>query len=161
MQADPTFIEKLREAISYEPLQWWHIWTLAGIAACIVEMLTPGFVLLCIGLGCFVTAICAALGLEDLKIQLAILSGVTLISFFLVRPFLLKVLLPTTDETNVDALAGSPARVIKGCAKGEVGTVRIGSEEWRADPEDGAALEEGETVTVVRIEGNRAIVTKN
>ncbi len=157
---DATFLDQLREALSYEPLQWWHIWVILGIAACILEMLTPGFVLLCLGIGAFAAAITDAIGLNDLKVQVSVLAAATLISFFLLRPVLKRWLLSKGDDTNVDALAGREGSVTKQIEAGGFGDVRVGSEIWRAETADGSALEKGSRVRVAQVEGNRVIVEK-
>ena len=69
----------------------WENWIYLGIILFILEIFTPGFVVACIGIGAFVASIFAYFDASN-SVQLFAFSIATLISFFAIRPYALKIL---------------------------------------------------------------------
>jgi membrane protein implicated in regulation of membrane protease activity len=160
MESSPTLLDQIREALRLGPLLAWHIWLLLALAMGILEMFTPGFVLLCFGCGAVAAAAADLLGFHGLTLQLAIFAAVTFASFFTLRPALYARVSRQRDATNVEAIIGAEGIVTGAAAQGEVGTVRVRGELWRAEGAASGSLGEGERVRVLRVEGNRVIVER-
>ncbi len=155
---EPSFLETVGKAFEFEAFLPWHFWFLFALLMGILEMFTPGFVLACLGVGALGAALADICGWHELTAQLGVFAVVTFLSFFSLRPLLLRALQEDAPATNVEALIGLSCRVERGCEAGGVATVTLGNERWRAAASDGGVLQAGDTVGVVRVEGNRLIV---
>ena len=138
----------------------WQIWLLLAILFAFVEMLTPGFVILCLSGGALVAALLALFGLP-LAWQILGFALGTMAAFVSVRPLMQKWALKNEnrERTNIDRLIGQIATVIEK-TDAEEGQVKIGGEFWSARCRDGVAHKIGEKVKVVGIEGNKVLVEK-
>ena len=155
---EPGFLETVGKAFEFEAFLPWHLWFLFALLMGILEMFTPGFVLACLGVGGLGAALADICGWHGLSAQLGVFAAVTFLSFFSLRPLLLRLLEPGAPDTNVEAMIGRSGRVVRGCPAGGVATAKVGNEEWRAQAASGGPLLEGDTVGVFRVEGNRLIV---
>ncbi len=139
----------------------WLLWLLAGIVLDILEIFIPGFIPACFGFGCFAAAIAAALDF-GLTVQIAVFTATTFIVFLSIRPVFLKLLSKNSPAvaTNIERLVG-----MTGLALDEVsglqGLVKLEGEVWNSRSEDGRRLPPGTRVRVLRVEGNKLIVTAN
>ena len=140
---------------------YWYIWLAIGLLFLIIEIVTPGFLFLSFGVGAIITGLTANL-FPDLRVQLVIFSIITLITFLMMKKFAGYLLKPGDNpKSNVEALLDKKGIVTMAIQPGKKGYVKIGGEEWSAiasNPE--SLLEEGTTVQILRIEGNKVIVTK-
>jgi membrane protein implicated in regulation of membrane protease activity len=144
-------------------LDVWHLWTIAGVILFILEIFVPGFVVACLGVGCLVTAIPAALDLS-LEIQVLVFAAGSLAAFFAARPIMIRSMRAGANDlkSNTDALAGKPGRVVEAIDPDtDAGRVKVGGEDWRAAAEDGQAIEKGTNIQVVRVEGATVIVARS
>ncbi len=143
-------------------MQAWQIWIILGIILSIMEVFTPGFLIINFGLGAIITGIISLLGI-GLKAQLAVFSIISLTFFILSRKIASKILSKDKPEarTNVEALKGKFALVTEKI-EGNLspGMIKVGGEEWSAIGEVDGEIEVGEKVSIVGIEGNKLIVKK-
>ena len=134
----------------------WQLWTVAGIGLVILEMLTPGFVVLMFGLGCAAPAVLAALGVGWMG-QLVGFAVLTSVLFVTVRPFALKHIHRNAPElkTNTDALTGRVGLVTERVSlAAHSGRVKCHGDDWKAVPQDPAReFEVGARVRVVAVDG--------
>lgn len=132
-------------------LEEWQVWVLLGILAFIVEIFTPAFVAACLGIGFILGGIASAMGL-NYTWQLTFFSVGTAVSFFAIRPLILKIGYGTSGgvKTNADSLIGRTGKVSEtiGSEDGN-GYVAIDGDVWRAVSEDGTMIEKGQRVEVV------------
>jgi membrane-bound ClpP family serine protease len=142
-------------------LRDWHIWILVGIGLIIGEIFTVGFFLLWFGVGAFLAAGLALLGVGPIYQMLSFLL-VSLILIVLSRT-IFKHFLFRKDagiSTNVEALIGQEALVMEMIeGKSKRGLVKIGGETWSAISEEGR-IEQDEVVRVKGVEGNKVLVEK-
>lgn len=104
-------------------------------------------------------AMLVALFTDSLTAQVVVFAIVSLLSVLLLRPLVKKYINPHTTPTNADRLIGSTATVIQPVDNAKAaGQVQIQGQVWTARSEDDSALEKGTLVTVVRLEGVKAIV---
>jgi membrane protein implicated in regulation of membrane protease activity len=138
----------------------WQIWLIVAILFLVIEIMTTTFVFLCFSLGCIVSSIFAGFELS-FTIQLLAFSVTTFISFFTVRPFMLKYAYRKGDKvkTNVDALVGSKGRVIETIDfEKRTGRVFVNGDDWRAESEDGEVIEQGKQIEVKKVDSTILIV---
>jgi len=87
----------------------------------------------------------------------------TALSFFTVRPFMLKFAHRKSNavKTNVDALVGKTGRVTEAVdnARG-TGRAMVDGDDWRVMSDDAGSINEGEIVEVLKVDGTRLIVRK-
>ncbi|MDZ7267308.1 MAG: NfeD family protein [candidate division KSB1 bacterium] len=139
----------------------WLLWLLVGIVLNILEIFFPGFIPACFGFGCFAAAIAAALDF-DLTVQIAVFTATTFIVFLSIRPVFLKVLSRNTHTvaTNTERLVGMIGLTLEEVS-GLQGQVKLEGEIWSSRSDDGRRLPPGTRVRVLRVEGNKLIVTAN
>ena len=94
--------------------------------------------------------------------------GLQILLFFLVSggllaalwPFVMRVLKPHLEKTNVDSIIGSQGYVTSPIDNVHAqGQVKLGGMEWSARSADGNAIPEGTLIRVDRIEGVKVFVT--
>ncbi len=136
----------------------WHLWIITAVIFGIIEMLTPGFVVLCFALGAVLAALFAGLGFS-LTVQVVGFTVGTLIAFLSIRPVVQKWMAgnESAQATNIDRLIGMVALVVQ-MTDEYSGLVVISGEEWSARAIDGQSYKKGDRVRVVRIEGNKVLV---
>ncbi len=143
------------------PLRDWHIWVLVGIGLIIGEIFTVGFLLLWFGIGAFLAAGLALLGVGSMYQMLSFLL-ISLILIVLSRTIFKQFLFRkgVGISTNIEALIGQEAlvmQVIEG--KSKWGVVKIGGETWSAISEEGR-IDQDEVVRVKGVVGNKVLVEK-
>lgn len=140
-------------------MQAWHIWLILAIFLAIVEIFTPGFVVLCFAAGGLLASLVALIGLSATWQILAFAAG-TFAAFVSVRPFMQNWALRKSQHvpTNVDRLVNQQATVLEP-VDDDAGLVKIGGEEWSARSADGQRHRAGKKVRVVRVEGNKVFVS--
>ena len=128
----------------------WLIWLSAGILLAIMEVFTPGFFIVGIGVSMAITALPSALGLP-LWVQLLVFGVMVLAFFLLVRPLIMKLPRSQGVKTGTAAIIGKEGIVIETISLPEGGRVKVGGEEWKADSDE--EIEKNTLVIVTRIQG--------
>jgi membrane protein implicated in regulation of membrane protease activity len=138
----------------------WVVWVVAGIALVAIEILTPGFVVACVGVAALVTAVPAALD-ASLAWQLVTFAAANVAVFAALRPFMMRLMSKSAPavKTNIEALVGKTAVVTERIddAAG-TGRVKVQGDDWRGICEDGKTIEAGGRVEVLRVEGAKLVV---
>jgi membrane protein implicated in regulation of membrane protease activity len=134
------------------------LWVALAVVLSTAEIAVPGFFLLPFGLGAAVGAVVAFLD-GAFVLQLAAFVVASAVFFALLRP-LARRLNQIEDPRGVGAnrLLRQRGVVIQASEPNVSGLVRIDSEDWPADPANGAVLEVGTIVTVVEVRGTRVLV---
>lgn len=131
----------------------WQLWLIAATALLILEIVTPGFVLACFGLGCIGAMLASLIGL-GMAWQLAAFSLISLLSLLLLRPILMRRLESRSIQTGAHALLGRRVRLRTNIAEGaEYGELSVDGDVWRAKVATGEAISSGTMVEIVGIEG--------
>lgn len=134
-------------------MEAYMIWLIVAILFVIVEIFTPGFAVLCFGIGAVVASVVSCFA--GLNAQLLAMAIGTALSFVLVRPFVLKIMSRKEKEvkTNADALIGRRGIVSERIdAIQHTGRVAIDGDDWKAVSEDGSCIEAGQSVEIVNRE---------
>ena len=135
----------------------WILWIVVGIALAVAEAFTLGFVLLWFGVGALVAGAVALAG-GGFVVQVLAFLIVSAVLTVLSRTIFEQVFFRDKGarvKMGMASLPGQVATVVESShgALGE-GAVKVFGSTWTAYPVDGEEpLEEGESVTVERVEG--------
>lgn len=97
---------------------------------------------------------------SSIPLQILFFAIFSFISFLFMRKLGKKILSNPGAETNVAALKGKTGFVTKEIVVDGKGYVKIGGEEWVAIEQNQQAIQLGEKVTIIGIDGNKLIVVK-
>lgn len=143
-----------------EPESWQWLWLAATFVFAVGELLTPGsFVLLPFAIGALVTTLCAFADVP-VTVEWLVFVGVSGVSLAGLRPLAHR-LNKVGDDDGIGSrrLLGQGATVLRDIpGHGELGLVRVGREEWRADSTNGAAIPAGTPVRVADVRGTHVVV---
>ena len=138
----------------------WQIWLLLAGLFFIGEMITVGFLIFWLGIGALL-AMVVSLFTSNIIIQTAVFVISSIILILATKPFVKRFVDVKKTNTNVFSIIGKKALVIKEIdpinAKGQI---KVNSEIWSAESENGEKIEEGSEVEIIRINGVKAIVKK-
>ena len=138
----------------------WQIWLLLAGLFFIGEMITVGFLIFWLGIGALLAMI-VSFFTTNIIIQTAVFVISSIILILATKPFVKRFVDVKKTNTNVFSIIGKKALVIKEIdpinAKGQI---KINSEIWSAESENGEKIEEGSEVEIIRINGVKAIVKK-
>ena len=135
------------------------IWLVIALVALILEMGSPGlFFFLSFSFGALATAI-VSLWFDSLVVQGCTFLASTIFALIILRLWLVRSRkhLPHT-RTNIYALQGKRAMVLKRISPEKPGIVKIDGEVWTARPADYRGIETGVEVEVVDVVGAHVIV---
>jgi membrane protein implicated in regulation of membrane protease activity len=139
----------------------WAGWLALAVGLGALELVSLDLFLIMLAGGAVVGGITALLGGPvALQVVLALITSVALLG--VIRPNVVRRLHSgPTLRTGAEALIGKRARVLREMAHGTPGRVKIGGEEWTAEPYDeDDRIEVGEVVDVVQIKGATAYVLR-
>ncbi len=139
----------------------WESWLGLAVVLGALELVSLDLFLAMLAGGALVGAVTALTGGPvALQIVLALVSAVGLLG--LIRPSVVRRLHSGPDlKTGAEALIGKRATVVRELGHGNPGRVKIGGEEWTAEPYDeDDRIEAGELVDVVQIKGATAYVLR-
>lgn len=138
----------------------WHIWLLIAFICLILEIFIPSFVIFNFGVGAFLGALAAVIGLS-MEWQIIFFSIGTLSSFFLVRPVMKRWFYKKSDlvKTNIDAMAGRTGIVTETIdIKNNTGRVQLDGDDWKAKSENNEVIPVGTSVEIIKNESILLIV---
>jgi membrane protein implicated in regulation of membrane protease activity len=141
--------------------QAWLSWLGLAVLLGALELVSLDLFLVMLAGGALVGAVTALLGGPlALQVVLAMVSSVALLG--VIRPGVVRRLHSGPDlKTGAEALIGKRATVLRELVHGTPGRVKIGGEEWTAEPYDeDDRIEAGELVDVVQIKGATAYVLR-
>ena len=138
----------------------WQIWLILAILFFILEMMGPGFLIFWVGVGALITTV-LSLFVDSIVIQIGIFVISSTLLLFCTRPFVKKFTKEDTTITNANSIIGKTGIVTKeiNSMKG-IGQIKVNGEVWSAKCSKEGIIEEGEKVTILDINGVKAIVEK-
>jgi membrane protein implicated in regulation of membrane protease activity len=139
----------------------WAYWGIAAAFLAIGELWTPGlFFLGPLAVAALVAALVATSAVSTVW-TLLVFIGAAVACVMVLRPLARRHLrVPAVNRTGTAALVGQRALVLVQ-VDDSGGRVKIGGEEWSAKPFlEGEALQPGEQVEVVQIDGATALVLR-
>lgn len=132
----------------------WQLWLLGAILLFGLEVLTPGFILACFGVGALVAVPVTLLGGSWLVQVIAFCIG-SLLALWLLQPLMCQWFATHDAKTGMDALVGKHVQLTQTIAPQGEGLVAVDGDVWRACAPSGQEIAAG---TEVRITGYRSIV---
>ncbi|MGH8998667.1 MAG: NfeD family protein [Acidimicrobiia bacterium] len=147
------------------PETWRWIWTAAAVVFYVGEMATAGsFFAMPFALGATLAAILAFAGV-GVTWEFAAFVALSALASAVLWPLgkrLDRRGVPVEGSPGARRWIGQRAEVIEAIPGGITGTglIRLEREHWRAESADGAPIEAGSVVSVVRIDGTRAVVER-
>ena len=139
----------------------WLIWIIIAAALILAEIFSASFFAGPIGLGCLIAAVMAEAGFS-VSWQLMIFGSSSILLLLIVRPIWKNMMdnNPKDLESGVDRYEGRPGTITETVDpdSGD-GRVKIGGESWRAISDKNIVIEAGSRVTVLRVEGTKAVVS--
>lgn len=132
-------------------MEIWHYWIIAALLLFIVEIMTSGFAIACLSVGCLLASIASAFELT-LAWQIGFFAFGSFMAFIFIRPLVLKLMNKNSNNnitTNTDNLIGRKAVVTEKIENDGFGRVKIDGDDWKARMEDDSEAEVGEKVTIV------------
>jgi membrane protein implicated in regulation of membrane protease activity len=139
-----------------EVFRW--VWLFSGVALLVAEMSTASLFALPFAIGAFGAAAVAFAGFGA-PVQLAVCAIVSAASYAGLRPLAKRMNSEgITSGVGSRRLVDESGVVLAEIPAGDVGMVRVDTEEWRAESFDGQRIERGARVRVVDTRGTRVIV---
>ncbi|MBI5648561.1 MAG: NfeD family protein [Ignavibacteriae bacterium] len=144
-------------------LYYW--WFAAAVLFFILEIVTPGFVLLWFGVGALLAGLLDLAGVHNPLIQTLVFVVVSIVLVFLSRTVFKNVFMrasPGADlKTNADAMLGR-AGIVTETIDNEhsLGRVLVDGQDWAARSADGSVIEVSARVTVQSLDGAKFIVAR-
>ncbi len=143
---------------SMDKALWTGVWIAAAAVLAVGEMVTAGFFLLPFAIGAASSTILALAGVGT-ALQLISFAVVSLIALYMIQRFAAR-------DTNGEAAKVGSARYVGATAivtepinrKTGSGTVKLGTEVWRATTNTDAVIPEGTEVIVAEVSGVRLVV---
>ena len=135
-----------------------YIWIAIICVAALIEAFTLQMVSIWFVAGGIVSLILYFCGV-GYEVQIIVFIAVSIILLIALRKLCLKFLLKNTNEkTNVDALVGREARLLKDIELGQLGEIKLGDVVWSATTKDESPLASGTLVKITQVQGNKLIV---
>ena len=124
------------------------------------EGATVGLVSLWFAGGALAAMLAASLSAE-LWLQIVVFLVVSAVLLYFTRPIVKKLLAGKNKETNLDRIIGKTVIVSETVDNdAETGRCTIAGVSWSLRSDDGSVIEQGEKVTVDRVEGVKLIVKR-
>jgi membrane protein implicated in regulation of membrane protease activity len=137
---------------------YWWAWMILAALFIVGEIFTAGFFLLTIGIGAAIAGLIALLGGNTVW-QLVVFVVASFLLFLVSRRFAQKVTKEQPPGVGADRFVGQECVVLEKIVNvDDIGRVRMGKEEWRAESDNGDPIEAGTKVTVTRLSGTHLVV---
>ena len=138
-------------------------WLIIGIILSVVEIITPGFVVIWFGISAILVSVISYIGVENLTVQVVIFSMSSLTLTALSRTIFKKYFIKSSPgsklKTSLDKLVDSTGVVIEEINNNKSqGRVLVNSENWAARSSDNSIIKVGNKISVEKIEGIKLIV---
>lgn len=135
------------------------VWIVLAVIFAVIEAITISLTTIWFAGGA-IAAMAVALADGAILAQIIVFIIVSIILLVLTRPIVKKKLKTGSETTNIDALIGKDAKVMKDIKPFDVGEVRINGLVWSAvSQKEGVCIQAGTEVVVKGVEGVKLIVT--
>lgn len=139
-------------------ITWSIAWIALAVLFAIIEAITLGINTIWFAIGAVVASIIAYVG-GGLLLQIIVFLVVSILLLYFTRPLAIKKLKIGSEKTNVDTLPGQIALVTSDISPHNTGQVKVQGQIWTAISEGITdTLKQGETVSIIRVEGVKLIV---
>lgn len=133
-------------------MTWW-IWILIGFALLALELTAASLHIGFFAVGAFAVGLLLLFGVElSMAMQLVIFTGVSLIAFFFLRPWLVRKL-KLDQKKVVDSLVGEQATAMEEIPVQGLGKAEMRGTTWSARNIGETALNRGQRCVVAAVDG--------
>lgn len=143
--------------------EWmWLVWLIFAVAALIIEASTEAIVSIWFCVGALISFAISFIPGVPYWGEIIIFVGVSLISFFLMRPFIKK-WTAKKEKTRgyIDNLVGKKGIVLTKVDSLQPGEIEVNGMTWTASTLTNETFEEGEVARVVSVAGNKLFIDKS
>lgn len=143
--------------------EWmWLVWLIFAVAALIIEASTEAIVSIWFCVGAIISFAISFIPGVPYWGEIIIFVGVSLISFFLMRPFIKK-WTAKKEKTRgyIDNLVGKKGIVLTKVDSLQPGEIEVNGMTWTASTLTNETFEEGEVARVVSVAGNKLFIDKS
>ena len=143
--------------------EWmWLVWLIFSVAALIIEASTEAIVSIWFCVGALISFAVSFIPGVPYWGEIIIFVGVSLISFFLMRPFIKK-WTAKKEKTRgyIDNLVGKKGIVLTKVDSLQPGEIEVNGMTWTASTLTNETFEEGEVARVVSVAGNKLFIDKS
>ena len=135
-------------------------WLIVFVVFCALELVSLGLTCIWFAVGALAACVASLFGVNWI-VQAAVFIVVTVAVLIFVRPFAIKFVNSKAEKTNVESMAGKTGKVITEIDNmNAVGMITVDGIEWTARSVDGDVIPKDTLVTVVSVEGVKAMVRK-
>lgn len=135
-------------------------WLIVFVVFAALELATMGLTCIWFAVGALAGCV-ASFFTDNWIIQAMVFIIVTVAVLIVGRPFALKYINNKAEKTNVDSMAGKTGKVLVEIDNiNATGQILVDGMEWTARSADGEVIPKDELVTVVSVEGVKAIVKR-
>lgn len=136
--------------IDYFTQNLWLFWTIVTFVCLIMELTSGDFYVTCFAIGALVAILASVLPVP-FWLQVLVWAVASLLSIWLIRPRLLRLLHRGAHDrkSNADALVGREGVVVEPIAPDGYGYVKVDGDEWKARTRGSDAFAMGERVRIV------------
>lgn len=140
----------------------WLVWLIFAVAALIIEASTEAIVSIWFCVGALISFAISFIPGVPYWGEIIIFVGVSLISFFLMRPFIKK-WTAKKEKTRgyIDNLVGKKGIVLTKVDSLQSGEIEVNGMTWTASTLTNETFEEGEVARVVSVAGNKLFIDKS
>ncbi len=143
--------------------EWmWLVWLIFAVAALIIEASTEAIVSIWFCVGALISFAVSFIPGVPYWGEIIIFVGVSLISFFLMRPFIKK-WTAKKEKTRgyIDNLVGKKGIVLTKVDSLQPGEIEVNGMTWTASTLTNETFEEGAVARVVSVAGNKLFIDKS
>ncbi|MBE5805497.1 MAG: NfeD family protein [Clostridiales bacterium] len=138
----------------------WQVWLIIAILFFILEMMGPGFLLFWVGIAALITMV-VSIFVDSIVIQIGIFTISSILLLFCTRSFVKKISKNDTVNTNAYSFIGKKGIVTKEIhPTNGTGQIKVDGEVWSAKSISNDIISEGELITILKIDGVKAVVQK-
>ena len=135
-------------------------WLIVFVVFGALELGTMGLTCIWFAVGALAGCVTSLLT-DNWIIQAIVFIVVTIVVLIFVRPFAMKFINNNAEKTNVDSMKGKTGKVLDTIDNvNATGKIMVDGMEWTARSVDGDVIQKEELVTIVSVEGVKAMVKK-
>lgn len=143
--------------------EWmWLVWLIFAVAALIIEASTEAIVSIWFCVGAIISFAVSFIPGVPYWGEIIIFVGISLISFFAMRPFIKK-WTAKKEKTRgyIDNLVGKKGIVLTKVDSLQPGEIEVNGMTWTASTLTNETFEEGEVARIVSVAGNKLFIDKS
>lgn len=138
----------------------WSMWLIIAGFCFILEIVTVGFFIFWFGIGALLAMLTSFLFPDNIIMQVSVFVISSVLLLLLTKPLANKIAKKDkTITTNAYSIIGKKGIVTQDINPTiGIGQIKVSGEVWSAKTEDGTNLEKGSEISIIRIDGVKAVV---